>query len=71
MVARSWRPRYSEALKQVGVIGLCGGEESAQRIADRLGVYRPALYNWRNQLLGHDAPSSMKRRNTAPPVPER
>jgi putative transposase len=71
MVGRSWRPAYPEALKQVGVIGLCSGEESAQQVADQLGVCRPTLYNWRNQLLGQEAPSSMKRRNTAPPVPER
>jgi putative transposase len=71
MVGRSWRPAYPEALKRVGVIGLCSGEESTQQVADRLGVCRPTLYNWRNQLLGHEAPSSMKRRNTAPPVPDR
>lgn len=71
MTGRSFRPAYPEVLKQVGVIGLCSGEESAQRVADRLGVCRPTLYNWRNQLLGHEAPSSMKRRKTSPPVPER
>lgn len=69
MVGRRWRPAYSETLKQV--MELCSGEESGQRVADRLGVYRPTLYNWRNQLLGHKAPSSMKRRNTSAPAPER
>ncbi|AOF94478.1 IS3 family transposase [Sinorhizobium sp. RAC02] len=71
IVGRSWRPAYPEALKQAGVIGLCSGEESAQDVADRLGVCRPTLYNWKNQLLGHEAPSSMKRRNTSPPAPDR
>ena len=71
MVGRSWRPAYSETLKQVGIMELCSGEESAQRVADRLGVCRPTLYNWRNQLLGHEAPSSMKRRKTSAPAPER
>lgn len=71
MVGRSWRPACPEALKQDGVIELCSGEESAQQLADRLGVCRPTLYNWRNQLHGHEAASSMKRRNTAPPPPER
>lgn len=50
MAGRSFRPAHPAALKQVGVIVLCSGEESAQRIADRLGVSRPTLYNWRNQL---------------------
>lgn len=35
IVGRSWRPAYPESLKQVGVIELCSGEESAQRVADR------------------------------------
>ncbi|AGB70309.1 MULTISPECIES: IS3 family transposase [Rhizobium] len=71
MTGRSWRPAYPEALKQVGVIGLCSGEESGQQVADRLGVCRPTLYNWRNQLLGHEAASSMKRRKTSAPARER
>ncbi|MBB3980199.1 transposase-like protein [Rhizobium azooxidifex] len=71
LVGRSWRPAYPEALKQVAVIGLCSGEESAQQVADRLSVCRPTLYNWRDLLLGHEAASSMKRRNTSAPAPER
>lgn len=71
IVGRSWRPAYPESLKQVGVIELCSGEESAQRVADRLGVSRPTLYNWKDQLLGHEATSSMKRRNTKSKIPER
>jgi putative transposase len=35
MVGRSWRPAYPEAVRQAGVIGLCGGDESAQQVADR------------------------------------
>lgn len=62
MVGRSWRPAYLEAVRQAGVIGLCSGDESAQQVADRLGVCRPTLYTWKDQLLGHGAPSSMKRR---------
>ena len=71
MIGRSWRPAYPKALRQAGVVGLCDGSESAQDVADRLGVCRPTLYNWKNQLLGHEASSSMKRRNTPPPVPDR
>ena len=71
MVGRSWRPAYPDALKQVAVLDLCSGEESAQQIAERLGVCRPTLYAWRNELLGQEAASSMKRRNTSAPAPER
>lgn len=61
MVGRSWRPAYPDALKQASVLDLCSGEESAQQIAERLGVCRPTLYAWRNELLGQEAASSMKR----------
>ncbi len=66
MVGRSWHPGYSEEVRQAGVIGLCSGDESAQQVADRLGVSRPTLYGWKNQLLDHEAPSSMKRRKSNP-----
>lgn len=62
MVGRSWHPGYCEKVRQAGVIGLCSGDETAQQVADRLGVSRPTLYSWKEQLLGREAPSSMKRR---------
>ena len=65
------RRRYPETLKQAGVMELCTREEGAQAVAERLGVCRPTLYNWKNQLLGRDAPASMKRQNHSPPAPER
>ena len=71
MVGRSWHSVYSDEVRQAGVIGLCGGDESAQQVADRLGVSRPTLYSWKDQLLGHEAPSSMKRRKAKSKVPER
>jgi transposase-like protein len=50
MVGRSWHPGYCEEVRQAGVIGLCNGDETAQQVADRLGVSRP----WRrlNCLVG-------------------
>ncbi|MEN0100916.1 MAG: IS3 family transposase, partial [Brucella pseudogrignonensis] len=42
-----------------------------QSLAEKLGVCRPTLYNWKNQLLGPEAPAIMKRKNNSPPVPER
>ncbi|MEO7886965.1 MAG: transposase, partial [Polaromonas sp.] len=65
------RPRYPESMKQAGVIGLCTRRETAQAVAEKLGVCRPTLYNWKNQLLGREAPASMKHSNNSPPVPER
>ena len=70
IVGRADRPSYPEALKQAGVIGLCSRQESAQAVAEKLGVCRPTLYNWKNQLLGPEAPASMKRNNNPPPAPE-
>jgi transposase-like protein len=51
---------------QAGVTELCTREKSAQAVADKLGVCRPTLYNWKNQLLGREAPASMKRGNQTP-----
>lgn len=59
------------AVKQAAVIALCTREESAEAVAKNLGVCRPTLYNWKNQLLGHEAPASMKRTKESPPEPER
>ena len=70
VVGRAGRPRYPEALKQAGVIELCSRQESAQAVAEKLGVGRPTLYNWKNQLLGPEAPASMKRKNNSSPAPE-
>lgn len=67
VVGSAGRRRYSGKLMQAGVIALCTREESAQAVADRLGVCRPTLYNWKNQLLGREAPASMKR--TPPSLP--
>ena len=41
-------------MKQSAVIELCMRQGSAQLLAQELGVSRPSLYNWKNQLLGHD-----------------
>ena len=65
------RRRYPESMKQVGVIELCTRRETAQAVAEKLGVCRPTLYNWKNQLLGQEAPAPMKHSNNSPPVPER
>lgn len=59
------------AMKQAAVIALCMRRGSAQSVAQELGVCRPTLYNWKNQLLGHEASLSMNRPKDLPPSPER
>ena len=62
------RPKYPDSMKQAGVRELCSRPGSALAVAEKLGVCRPTLYNWKNQLLGPEAPASMKRRNLSPPA---
>lgn len=71
IVGVAGRPSYPDALKQAGVIGLCSRQESAQVVAEKFGVCRPTLYNWKNQLLGPEAPPTMKRNRSSPAAPER
>ena len=61
----------SPGLKRAAVIALCTRQESPQKIAQQLGVCRPTLYNWKNQLLGREAPASIKRDRNTPFAHER
>lgn len=70
-VSRSAGSARPPALKKAAVIALCMRQDSAQAVAQELGVCRPTLYHWKNQLLGSEKPSSMKRRHKPPPSPER
>lgn len=63
-------PKPAE-VKQAAVIELCTREERARLVAQKAGVSRPTLYNWKNQLLGREAPASMKRQKKAVPDHER
>jgi transposase InsO family protein/transposase-like protein len=58
--------RRSPELKQEAVIELCTRQKSAQAVAKKLDVNRSTLYKWTNQLLGLEAPPSMKRQNDLP-----
>ncbi len=69
VVGRS--PKLAPAAKQSAVIALCMRPASAQAVADEVGVCRGSLYKWKNQLLGHDAPASMKRQQDPPTSPDR
>jgi len=39
-------------IEQAAVLALCTRKESAKALAQKLGVCRQTLYNWKNQLLG-------------------
>lgn len=64
-------PRTAPATKQSAVIALCMREGQGQAVAKELGVSRASLYNWKNQLLSHDTPVSMKRQKDSPADSER
>jgi putative transposase len=68
MVGRAPNILHPGALKAAAVIELCTRKTSAQEIAQKLAVCRPTLYNRKNQLLGPEAPASMKRQNDTPRV---
>jgi transposase InsO family protein/transposase-like protein len=61
----------SQKVKQAAVIELCTREHSAREVAEKTGVSRPTLYNWKNQLLGREVPASMKRKKKPAPDHER
>ncbi len=64
VVSRS--QELAPAAKQSAVIALCTRPASAHAVAEDLGVSRGSLYKWKNQLLGHDAPASMKHQQDVP-----
>lgn len=70
VVCRAANVQHSPEFKNAAVIDLCTRKTSAQAIAQKLAVCRPTLYNWKDQLLGREAPPSMKRQNDSKPVPE-
>jgi transposase-like protein len=58
---------HSETFKNAAVIDLCMRATSAQVSAQKLGVDRTTLYNWKNKLLGTEAPASMKNQDDPQP----
>jgi len=66
IVSKAGRPAASLASRQAAVYELCTREGSAQALAQKLDVDRVTLYNWKNQLLGREAPASMKRDKGSP-----
>lgn len=61
----------SEQQKRAGVIDLCSRRESARDVAEKVGVSRQTLYNWKDQRLGREAPASMTRHRDLPQTADR
>jgi transposase-like protein len=61
MVGRAPNVQHPMATKKAAVIELCTRTTSAEAIAKKVKVCRPTLYNWKNELLGPEAPASMNR----------
>ena len=61
----------SEQQKRTAVIDLCARSDSARSVAQKVGVSRQTLYDWKNQKLGREVPASMTRRRELPPTASR
>ena len=61
MVGRAPNVQYSMETKKEAILELCIRNTSAEEIAKKVNVCRPTLYNWKNELLGPEAPALMKR----------
>ena len=71
VIDRAANVQHSPEFKTVAVIDLCTRKTSAQAIAQKIAVCRPTLYHWKNQLLGREAPTSMKAPNDSELVPDK
>lgn len=71
VVRKAGKPAASLESKSAAVYELCTREGSAQEVASRLDVSRITLYNWKRQLLGREAPATMKRDKCSPSETDR
>ena len=67
MVGRAPTVLHPMDTKKAAVIELCTQTTSAEAIAKKIKVCRPTLYNWKNELLGPEAPASMNRHKDQAP----
>ena len=70
IVGRAPNVQHSPAIKNAAVVEFCTRTTNAQTIAQSVGVCRPTLYNWKNQLLGREASVSMKRHKDSGAIPK-
>lgn len=61
----------SERQKRAAVIDLCSRHGSVRVAAQKVGVSRQTLYNWKDQRLGREAPASMKHHHDLPQAASR
>jgi transposase-like protein len=71
MVCRAPNIKHSPEVKNAAVLELCTSKTDALTVAESVGMCRPTLYNWKNQLLGREATASIKRRQTSQAAPKR
>ena len=71
VIGRAANVQHSPELKVAAVIELCTRTTNAQAIAQKLAVCRPTLYNWKNQLLGREAPASMPHQDESKASPDK
>jgi hypothetical protein len=48
----AWTRSHSDVVMKTTVVGLYSRHESAQALAEKVGVSVPTLHAWKNQLLG-------------------
>jgi putative transposase len=70
IVGRAPNVQHPQDLKKAAVVELCTRTTNALAVAQSVGVCRPTLYNWKNQLLGREASVSMKRKKDSGPIPK-
>jgi putative transposase len=70
IVGRSPNVQHPQDLKKAAVVELCTRTTNALTVVQSVGVCRPTLYNWKNQLLGREASASMKRHKDSGPIPK-
>ncbi|MGV8083489.1 MAG: IS3 family transposase [Coriobacteriia bacterium] len=70
LVRRRGGGRFSREEKQDAVIALSFRQDSAQKVADAVGVTRAVLYKWRNSLLGEESADRMDKTNSDDGLPD-
>jgi transposase-like protein len=58
--------QYTQEQKQDRVIALCTRSGSAQEVAEKYGVSRETLYNWKNDLLSKEGHRTLPKRKSRP-----
>ncbi len=62
---------FSDGQKRRAVVELCSREVSAAAVAKSVGVSRVNLYKWKNELLGQEEASTMKKSDDRPSSADR